>query len=105
MVTGGAQPVKAHYKLRPRDVIRAAFRELASQGGEAVLTPQEIPLDIAYEDAHLLIVNKPPGLVTHPAPGHWDGTLVNALLWHIEQRQATLRLRSGQASDKRQELP
>ena len=96
MVTVGAQPVKVHYKLRPRDVIRAAFRELASQGGDAVLTPQEIPLDIAYEDAHLLVVNKPPGLVTHPAPGHWDGTLVNALLWHIQQRQAT--------SDKRQEL-
>jgi len=43
---------------------------------------QDIPLDIVFEDAHLLIVNKPPGLVTHPAPGHHDGTLVNALIRH-----------------------
>ena len=46
--------------------------------------PQEIPLDIVYEDAHLLVVNKPKGMVVHPAPGHPDGTLVNALLWHCK---------------------
>ena len=44
--------------------------------------PQEIPLDIHFEDDHLLVVNKPPGLVVHPGPGNWDGTLVNALLHH-----------------------
>ena len=44
--------------------------------------PQEIPLDIVYEDAHLLVVNKPKGMVVHPAPGNPDGTLVNALLYH-----------------------
>ena len=44
--------------------------------------PQEIPLDIVYEDADLLVVNKPKGMVVHPAPGNPDGTLVNALLWH-----------------------
>ena len=46
--------------------------------------PQEIPLDIIYEDAHLLVVNKPKGMVVHPAPGNPDGTLVNALLWHCK---------------------
>ena len=46
------------------------------------LRPQEIPLDILYEDEHLIILNKPAGLVVHPAPGHPDGTLVNALLAH-----------------------
>ena len=46
--------------------------------------PQEIPLDIVYEDAHLLVVNKPKGMVVHPAPGNPDGTLVNALLWHCK---------------------
>ena len=46
--------------------------------------PQEIPLDIVYEDAHLLVVNKPKGMVVHPAPGNPDGTLVNALLYHCK---------------------
>ena len=44
--------------------------------------PQDIPLDVVYEDADVIVVNKPSGLVVHPAPGHPDGTLVNALLWH-----------------------
>ena len=43
--------------------------------------PQDIPLEIVYEDSHLLVVNKPKGMVVHPAPGNPDGTLVNALLW------------------------
>jgi 23S rRNA pseudouridine1911/1915/1917 synthase len=47
-----------------------------------VLEPEPIPLEVLYEDDHLLIVNKPAGLVVHPAPGHASGTLVNALLWH-----------------------
>ena len=44
--------------------------------------PQDIPLDVAYEDSDLIVVNKPRGMVVHPAPGHTDGTLVNALLFH-----------------------
>ena len=48
------------------------------------LQPEKIPLDILYEDEHLIIVNKPAGLVVHPAPGHYDGTLVNALLYHCD---------------------
>ena len=48
------------------------------------LVPQPIPLDILYEDRHVIVVNKPAGIVVHPAPGHWDGTLVNALLHHCK---------------------
>lgn len=46
------------------------------------ITPEEIPLEIIYEDAHLLVVNKPKGMVVHPAPGNYSGTLVNALMFH-----------------------
>ncbi len=49
---------------------------------ELEVLPQEIPVDIVYEDDWLLVVNKPKGMVVHPAPGNCDGTLVNALLWH-----------------------
>lgn len=48
------------------------------------LQPENIPLDIIYEDEHLIIINKPAGLVVHPAPGHYSGTLVNALLYHCD---------------------
>ena len=50
--------------------------------GEIPLVPQDIPLDVVYEDGDVIVVNKPRGLVVHPAPGHPDGTLVNALLYH-----------------------
>ena len=49
---------------------------------ETAVAPQDIPLDVVYEDGDVIVVNKPAGLVVHPAPGHPDGTLVNALLWH-----------------------
>ena len=48
------------------------------------IVPQNIPLDVVYEDEDVIVVNKPKGLVVHPAPGHPDGTLVNALLYHCE---------------------
>ena len=49
---------------------------------ETALVPQDIPLDVVYEDGDVIVVNKPRGMVVHPAPGHPDGTLVNALLYH-----------------------
>jgi len=85
MVTIAGRALKAHYKLHAGDVITAHFDELPARGTDTVLIPQEIALEVVYEDADLLVVNKPPGLVTHPAPGHWDGTLVNALVWHLGQ--------------------
>jgi 23S rRNA pseudouridine1911/1915/1917 synthase len=57
--------------------------------------PQEIPLDVLFEDEHLIIVDKPAGLVVHPAPGHPDGTLVNALLHHAEVQGGADPLRPG----------
>ena len=72
---------------------RAAAKSARLAGGETVtvdipevrdtaLVPQDIPLDVVYEDEDVIVVNKPKGLVVHPAPGHPDGTLVNALLHH-----------------------
>ena len=77
-VTKNGVAVKKNYKTAAGDVFAVELPE-----PEAVdLLPQEIPLDVAYEDDDLIVVNKPRGLVVHPAPGHPDGTLVNALLWH-----------------------
>lgn len=60
----------------------ARFAITVPPAAEAAAQPQDIPLDIAYEDAHLIVVNKPAGMVVHPAAGNPDGTLVNALLHH-----------------------
>ena len=57
------------------------------------LAPEPIPLDIVYEDAQLLVINKQPGLVTHPAQGHWTGTLVQAVLYHMQSRGERLERR------------
>ncbi|OHB32824.1 MAG: RNA pseudouridine synthase [Desulfuromonadaceae bacterium GWC2_58_13] len=70
--------VKASLKLKGGEQIEVAIPPATP--AEAV--PQEIPLNILYEDRHLIIVDKPAGLVVHPAPGHYEGTLVNALLHH-----------------------
>ena len=69
---------KANYKLRERDIIDVEVPEVK----EVEILPEDIPLDILYEDADVIVVNKPQGMVVHPAPGHPDGTLVNALLYH-----------------------
>ena len=98
LVTVGGRPVKAHYKLRRGDVIAARFDQLPSPSRGMMMTAQEIPLEIQYEDAELLVVNKPAGLVTHPAPGHWDGTLVNAILWHLESAQGSGLRAQGKGS-------
>ncbi len=70
--------VKANYKLREKDVIDLELPEAK----EVEILPEDIPLDILYEDADVIVVNKPQGMVVHPAPGHTSGTLVNALLHH-----------------------
>lgn len=54
------------------------------------IAPQDIPIEIVYEDDDLLVVNKPKGMVVHPAPGHYDGTLVNALLYHCQGRLSSI---------------
>ena len=77
-VTCGARPVKKNEKLQPGDTLTLTLPEVQ----ETALEAQQIPLDVCYEDADVIVVNKPKGLVVHPAPGHPDGTLVNALLAH-----------------------
>ena len=69
---------KANYKLRERDIIDVEVPEVK----EVEILPEDIPLDILYEDADVIVVNKPQGMVVHPAPGNYCGTLVNALLYH-----------------------
>lgn len=63
------------------------------------LSPEDIPLDILHEDGHILIVNKPSGLVVHPAPGHWTGTLVNAVLHHCPDFERPSGTLSGYGTD------
>ena len=75
-------PVKANYKLRTGDQIKVCLPEPETLNVE----PENIPLDILYEDQDLLVVNKPKGMVVHPAAGHYSGTLVNALMYHCKDQ-------------------
>jgi 23S rRNA pseudouridine1911/1915/1917 synthase len=77
--------VKSSYKIKPFDVITIL---LPHPPKNFELIPQNIPLNIMYEDADIMIVNKEPGMVVHPAFGHENGTLVNALLYHFENLPA-----------------
>lgn len=72
--------VKSNYKLKTKDVIDLEIPEPT----DLKVTPENIPLDILYEDKDVIVVNKPQGMVVHPAPGAYDGTMVNALLYHCK---------------------
>ncbi len=74
-------PVKQNYRIKPLDIVSIVMT-YPPRLNEII--PQEIPLNIVYEDNHLVVINKEAGLVVHPGHGNWDGTLVNALLWHFE---------------------
>ncbi|CAN0335028.1 unnamed protein product, partial [Chrysoparadoxa australica] len=73
--------IKPNHKVHPGDEISVY---LTTPPREDVVTPENIPLNIVYEDAHLLVVNKAAGMVVHPAYQNWSGTLVNALAYHFE---------------------
>lgn len=75
------KPVKSNYRVKPLDVVQVVMDRPRY---ECEIIAQNIPLDIVYEDADLLVVNKPAGLVVHPGHGNYDGTLVNALAWHFK---------------------
>ena len=77
-VTKDGAPVKKNYKTVPGDTFVVTLPDAAP----SELVAQDLPLDVVYEDEDVIVVNKPKGLVVHPAPGHPDGTLVNALLYH-----------------------
>ena len=73
-------PVKPNYRVKPDDVIQVV---LPNPPREVELIPENIPINIVYEDEDVIVVNKEPGMVVHPAYGNYTGTLVNALMWHF----------------------
>jgi len=85
-------PVKSNYKVKPFDHIRVL---LAHPPYEFLLVPEDIPIDIVYEDDELLVVNKPSGMVVHPGHGNYSGTLINALTFHFENLPKNSNERPG----------
>ncbi len=78
--------VKKNYKMKPEDEVEVELPEPTELNLEA----ENLPVDIVYEDDYLLVVNKPQGMVVHPAPGNYGGTLVNALLWHCKDSLSSI---------------
>ncbi|WP_411893655.1 RluA family pseudouridine synthase [Winogradskyella sp. A2] len=76
-----SQPVKASYKVKPNDYITVKFEHPTH---EQLLVAENIPIDVVYEDDDVLVVNKPAGMVVHPGHGNYSGTLINGLIYHIE---------------------
>ncbi len=92
-ITVNNKNIKSNYKLKSKDIIDVFIPE-----PEVLeISPENIPLDIIYEDNDILIVNKPKGMVVHPAPGHSSGTLVNAIMYHCKDSLSTINgvLRPG----------
>ena len=74
------KPVKSNYKVRPGDIVTLM---LDRPHYDTTIEPEDIPLDVVYEDDELMVINKPAGLVVHPGCGNFHGTLVNAIAWHL----------------------
>ncbi len=92
LVTINGKVVKPRYKVDEGDILEFDQPEPVP----SMALPEDIPLDIVYEDQHMAVINKPRGMVTHPAPGSWNGTLVNAILGHYGQVSSVgLPLRPG----------
>ena len=79
-ILANGKAVKSNYRVKPGDVISIVMDRPRY---EFEIVAEDIPLDIVYEDRHVLVVNKPAGLVVHPGHGNYTGTLVNALAWHF----------------------
>lgn len=86
------QPVKSNYKVKPNDVVAVLLEQPKR---EIELIAQDIPLNIVYEDEHLVVINKQAGLVVHPGHGNYSGTLVNALLFHFGKLAGADETRPG----------
>jgi len=84
--------VKANYKVKANDVVRVV---LAHPPHENLLVAEDIPIDVVYEDNEVIVVNKPAGMVVHPGHGNYSGTLVNALIFHIENLPKNSNERPG----------
>ena len=87
MVLVNNRQVQPNYKIRPLDEI-VLYSDKEAHGEEIV--PEEIPLNIEYEDAEVMIINKPPGLVVHPASGNYSGTLINGVAWYLQQKNRAI---------------
>ena len=79
-ITAGGKKLDKNYKIKGGEIIEIELPEPILQE----VTPEEIPINIVFEDSNLLVINKPQGMVVHPAPGNYSGTLVNALLFHCK---------------------
>ncbi len=86
------QIVKQNYKVKAGDEVKVLFEHPPY---ELLLTPEDIPLDIVYEDEVLLVVNKPAGMVVHPGHGNYSGTLINALVYHFDNLPNNSSMRPG----------
>ena len=75
------KPVKSNYKVRPGDSVTLM---LARPHFDTTIEPEDIPLEVVYEDEQLMVINKPAGMVVHPGCGNFSGTLVNAVAWHLK---------------------
>jgi len=84
--------VKANYKVKANDVVRVV---LAHPPHENLLVAEDIPIDILFEDDEVIVVNKPAGMVVHPGHGNYSGTLVNALIYHIDNLPKNSNERPG----------
>lgn len=80
-ILANEKPVKSNYRVKPCDVI-SVMLDRPYYDNEVV--PEDIPLNVVYEDDTLMVVNKPAGMVVHPGHGNWNGTLVNAIAWHMK---------------------
>ncbi len=86
LILVNSDPVKPSYKVKPNDVVAVMMTRPLR---EIELIPEDIPLEILYEDKDLIVINKPAGMVVHPAYGNYRGTVVNALLGHFNQNNGT----------------
>ena len=92
LILVNSQPIKKREKFKEGDVVEICF----AHRPETDLQPENIPLEVVYEDKDLLVINKPCGMVVHPAPGNWTGTFVNALLYHCKElKEVSDTLRPG----------
>ena len=80
-ITVNEKKIKSNYKLKENDIILIQIPEAK----EVEIKAENIPLEILYEDKDIIVINKPKGMVVHPAPGHYTGTLVNALMYHCRE--------------------
>jgi len=85
LITVNGRPSKPGYRVRKNDRLHVEMPEPSHD----IPVPEDIPLDILYQDEWLAVINKPPGMVVHPAKGNWTGTLVNALQWHVRDQLST----------------